>query len=210
MDLNVDSKDDSQDEVKKGNKESETGGEGPGESIAELEAIKEREKESKNEEERKEETLPESLSESKEIVVDESKTIEVTPSSDIRAKHKSAHNTNIEKSIVATEEKIGVPKSSLGLQSNANETNDSTEVDIENDGKSKKEKKITISKSNDESVGKDKTKGRSGLLSPERLLQTKWNFTKSRKRAERMKMKRKKRGGEGTNGGSKTPGGRRK
>ena len=118
---------------------------------------------------------------------DESKTEEIIPSSNIRDEtSKSTDNTNIEKCIVATEEKIGVPKSSLGLQSNANETNDSTEVDIENDGKSKKKKKITIPKSNDESVGQDKTKGRSGLLSPERLLQTKWNFTKKVEREQNV------------------------
>ena len=81
---------------------------------------------------------------------------------------------------MATEEKIGAPASNLELQSTANETNDSTKVDIANYGKSKKEEKITIPKSNDESVGQDK-KSRSGLLSPERLLQTKWNFTKKSK-----------------------------
>ena len=185
----VDLKDNSPDESKHETKEDNARNKGEMERVTESHATKDVVEESENEQKGKEETFPEPVSESKETVKDEPK--QITNSNNTKDGATSSMDTSNMKENIATIAKK--PTSGLELQSDANGTNDSVKVDIENDGKVKKEKKITVPKSNDESVGKGETKTRGGLLSPERLLQTKWNFTKkSRKREERMKLKRKK------------------
>ena len=185
----VDLKDNSPDESKNETKEDNARNKGEMEGITESYATKDVVEESKNEQKGKEETFPEPVSESKETAKDEPKRI-TNPSNTKDGATSSKDTSNMKENIETIEKK---PTSGLELQSDANGTNDSVKVDIENSGKVNKEKKITVPKSNDESAGEGETKTRGGLLSPERLLQTKWNFTKkSRKREERMKLKRKK------------------